>query len=327
MFEDVLGQKKVKTILAAQIKNAKIAHAYMFIGHNGIGKRFTAIEFARILNCTANDFTKTDIGACGKCISCEKIAKNIHPDVHFIDFAKQADLEKDDLEKQKTLKIETIRYMQKKVAMKSYEGKWKVFIIEPAEKMNSASANSLLKTLEEPPEKTVIILIAEHKETIPQTIVSRSQILFFQPLGENEISKWIMSNCSVADSTKARDIAAVSEGSLESAKELIDEVEEEKLSLWFKLKNQDFYASDILEMSKSIVSKGAALKCVNAMIAEAKKDFRMYPREVAPALELLSVSKTLILKNVNAQTVLDNLFFDLLDLKKTFYINCKTSVI
>jgi len=318
MFENILGQKKVKGVLSTQIKSGKIAHAYMFMGHNGIGKRLTAVEFAKILNCTANDFTKTDIGACGECVSCKKIAKNIHPDIHFIDFAKQAELERDDLERQKTLKIETIRYVQKKVATKVYEGKWKVFIIEPAEKMNSAASNSLLKTLEEPPEKTVIILIAKHKETIPQTIVSRSQVLFFQPLGENEISKWIMLNCSMIDSTKARDIAAISEGSLESAKELIDETKEEELSLWFKLKNQNFYVSDVLEMSKSIVRKGAALECINAMITEAKKDFRMYPQEVAPAIELLSASKTLILKNVNAQTVLDNLFFDLLDLKRVY---------
>ncbi|MDR3256606.1 MAG: DNA polymerase III subunit delta' [Endomicrobium sp.] len=314
MFEKILGQQKIKKIISNQIKSNKIAHAYIFMGQNGIGKRFTAIEFAKILNCTTNDFIKTDIGACDKCISCKKIAKNIHPDLHFIDFAKQAELEEDDLEKQKTLKIETIRYMQKEVATKIHEGKWKVFIIEPAEKMNTAAANSLLKTLEEPPENTVIFLIAKYKETIPQTIVSRSQTLFFQPLSQNEISNWLILNLSL-DISKAQEIADLSDGSIENAKKFIDDSKRTEQSLWFKLKTQNFYISDILELSKSIARTGA-LECVDAMIAEAKKDFRVYPQGTAPTLELLNYSRALLLKNVNAQMVLDNLFFDLLDLRK-----------
>ncbi|MDR3253417.1 MAG: hypothetical protein LBT07_00430, partial [Endomicrobium sp.] len=126
MFENILGQQKVKKIISSQIKSGKIAHAYIFMGQDGVGKRLTAVEFAKILNCTTNDFTKTDAGSCGKCTPCEKITKNIHPDLHFIDFVKQAELEENDLEKQKTLKIETIRYMQKEVATKIHEGKWKV---------------------------------------------------------------------------------------------------------------------------------------------------------------------------------------------------------
>ncbi|MDR0800419.1 MAG: DNA polymerase III subunit delta' [Endomicrobium sp.] len=315
MFENVLGQQKVKKIISNQIKSGKIAHAYIFMGQGGVGKRLAAVEFAKILNCAANDFTETDAGACGKCISCEKITKNIHPDLHFIDFAKQAELEEEDIEKQKTLKIETIRYMQKEIATKIREGKWKIFIIEPAEKMNPAAANSLLKTLEEPPENTIIILIAEHKETIPQTIVSRSQILFFQPLGLDEISSWLVLN-HFMDAAKAREIAELSEGSVKNAEKLADRNKKESESLWLKLKTQNFYISDILELSKSTILSGA-LECVDALIAEAGKDFRIHPQRTAPALELLSASRTLLLKNINPRTVLDNLFFDLLDLKKT----------
>jgi DNA polymerase-3 subunit delta' len=235
--------------------------------------------------------------------------------LHFIDFARQSELEEKILEKQKTLKIETIRYMQKEVATKIREGKWKFFIIEPAEKMNAAAANSLLKTLEEPPENTVIILIAKHKETIPQTILSRSQTLFFQPLGQNEISSWLISNHSMSVA-KARDVAELSQGSLESAKKLVDKDEKKRFSLWTKLKTRNFYISDILKLSKNIAATAGALECVDVMIAEAKKDFRIYPQRIVPALELLSASRVLLLKNVNARTVLDNLFFDLLDLKK-----------
>jgi DNA polymerase-3 subunit delta' len=315
MFENILGQQKIKKIISNQIKSGKIAHAYIFMGQDGVGKRLTAVEFSKILNCDVDDFIKTDAGACGKCVSCKKIEKNIHPDLHFIDFSRQAKLEEEGLEKQKTLKIETIRHMQKEVATKIHEGKWKIFIIEPAEKMNAAAANSLLKTLEEPPENTIIILIAKHKGTIPQTIFSRVQTLFFQPLGQNEISSWLISNRSI-DAAKARNIAEFSEGSLKNAKKLVEKNEKEEFSLWLKLKIQNFYISDILELSKNIAAAAGALECVDTMIAEAKKDFMIYPQRTAPELELLSASRILLLKNVNTRIVLDNLFFDLLDLKK-----------
>ena len=194
MFENILGQQKIKAILSGQIKSGKIPHAYIFMGQNGVGKKSTAAEFAKILNCTTNDFTKTDTGACGKCLNCEKISKNSHPDFHLMDFAKQAEMLDEDFEKQKTIKIETVRYLQKEVSTKAHEAKWKFFIVEPAEKMNSAAANCLLKTLEEPPENTILILIAGHKETIPQTIVSRSQTLFFQPLEQDMIASYLMLN-------------------------------------------------------------------------------------------------------------------------------------
>jgi DNA polymerase-3 subunit delta' len=312
MFENILGQQKIKQILSSQIQIGKIAHAYIFMGQDGVGKRFTAVELAKVLNCTSNDFSKGNFGTCEVCTSCEKINKGIHPDVHFIDFAKQAYLEDEDLEKQKIIKIETIRYMQKEVATKIREGKWKVFVIEPAEKMNIAAANSLLKTLEEPPENTIIILVARHKETIPKTIVSRSQVLFFQALNQDIISTWLMLNFSV-DSAKAKEIAELSEGSLENAKRLVNEKEEKALFLWRKLRTQKLYISDVLELAKN-AAKSGALECIDAMTAEAKKEFRIYPQQILPALECLNNSRALLLKNVNAQTVLDNLFFDLQDL-------------
>ena len=315
MFENILGQQKIKAILSGQIKSGKIPHAYIFMGQNGVGKKSTAAEFAKILNCTTNDFTKTDTGACGKCLNCERISKNSHPDFHLMDFAKQAEMLDEDFEKQKTIKIETVRYLQKEVSTKAHEAKWKFFIVEPAEKMNSAAANCLLKTLEEPPENTILILIAGHKETIPQTIVSRSQTLFFQPLEQDMIASYLMLNRSFS-AAKAREIAALSEGSIEEAEKLAEGNENEGLSLWLKLKTKDMHISEMLELSRSISrDKAKAVEYIDAMIAEAKKDFRLYPKSAADSLDLLTKSKALILRNVNAQTVLDNLFFDLKEIK------------
>ena len=317
MFDNILGQKKVKQVLKEQMKNNKIAHAYIFMGQDGVGSRLMAQEFAKTINCTVNDFMTTDVGACGKCVSCHKISKGVNPDLHFIDFIKQAELQDEDIEKQKVLKIETLRYMQKEIATKIHESKWKVFVVDPAEKMNVAAANSLLKTLEEPPENTVIILIAKHKETIPKTIVSRSQVLFFSPLEQKEISSWLMLNKSL-NFDCASEIANISEGSLSNAIKLLEENQKESLSLWQKLKTENLTIVNILEISKE-AAKDGALECVDSMIAQAKKDFRVLPRETLKSLDLLNKCRVLILKNVNTQIVLDNLFLDL------HYLNKKSS--
>ena len=112
------------------------------------------------------------------------------------------------------------------MSTKAHEARWKFFIIEPAEKMNAAAANCLLKTLEEPPENTILILIAAHKETIPQAIVSRSQTLFFQPLEQDIIASFLMLNRSFP-AEKARETAALSEGSIEEAEKLAEGNENE----------------------------------------------------------------------------------------------------
>ncbi|MDR1418148.1 MAG: DNA polymerase III subunit delta' [Endomicrobium sp.] len=315
MFSNILGQKKVKQILKEQIKNNKIVHAYIFMGQDGVGKRLMAQEFAKTLNCVINDFTNTDIGACGKCLSCQKISQGASPDLHFIDFMKQAQLQEEDLEKQKVLKIETIRYMQKAISTKSHESKWKIFVIDPAEKMNIAAANSLLKTLEEPPDNTIIILIARHKETIPKTVVSRSQVLFFAPIDQQEIISWLMLNKSL-DSSRAQEIANLSEGSLGNVIKFLEENEKESLSLWQKLKAKNLTISDILELSKAYAKSGA-LECIDAMHTQVKKEFRVFPQETLKPLELLNEYRSFVLKNANGQTVLDNLFFDLYELNKS----------
>jgi DNA polymerase-3 subunit delta' len=316
MFENVLGQQKVKKILSGQMKRNKVAHAYVFIGQSGVGKRLMAVEFAKILNCTTNDYSKTDVGACCNCISCKKITRNIHPDLHFIDFAKQAELESGSLENQKTLKIETINYMRKEIEIKIREGSWKVFIISPAEKMNAFAANSLLKTLEEPPKNTLIVLSANHKERLPHTVISRCQTLFFQPLRQSEIINWILSNYTL-DASKAQEIARLSDGSIGNAKKLVSENEKSLHFLWTKLLNKKIYISDALEFSKNISKKGA-LEFIDAMMVKIENDLKIYQKKSISGLELLNFSKLLLLRNINVRVVLDNLFLGVLDLNKKY---------
>ena len=315
MFEKIIAQDKAKKILSEQIKNNKIPHAYIFMGEEGTGKMLTAIEFAKILNCTINDYTNTDAGPCNHCLSCEHIDKGTFPDLHIINFEKQDEIAEKESEKGKTkLGIKLIRYMQEKVYIKATDGKWKFFIIEPAEKMTIEAFNCLLKTLEEPPDNTIIILIAKHKETIPVTILSRSQTIFFQPLYSEEISKYLQ-NKHFLSKENADKIAEISDGSIEKAERLMLNTQNEYSTLWSELTNKKLALADILIKSKSVAKdRDSALEAVSIISENVTKFFRQNPRKYANIIEKLSESKRFLEQNANPTNVLDNLFI---------YINSK----
>ncbi len=317
MFEKIIGQNKAKKILSEQIKNNKIPHAYIFMGEEGTGKMLTAIEFAKILNCTINDYTKTDAGPCNHCLSCEHIDKGSFPDLHMINFEKQDEIAEKESEKGKTkLGIKLIReYMQPKVYIKATDGKWKFFIIEPAEKMTIEAFNCLLKTLEEPPDNTIIILIAKHKETIPVTILSRSQTVFFQPLHMEEISKYLQDKHFLSQEN-ADKIAELADGSIEKAEQLMLNTQNEYSTLWTELTSKKLALADILMKSKLVAKdRDSAIEAVSIISENAIKFFRQNPGKYAGIIERLSESKKFLEQNANPTNVLDNLFI---------YINSKT---
>ena len=317
MFEKIIAQNRAKKILSEQIKNNKIPHAYIFMGEEGTGKMLTAIEFAKILNCTINDYANTDAGPCNHCLSCEHIDKGSFPDLHIINFEKQDEIAEKESEKGKTkLGIKLIRYMQEKVYIKATDGKWKFFIIEPAEKMTIEAFNCLLKTLEEPPDNTIIILIAKHKETIPVTILSRSQTVFFQPLHSEEISKYLQDKHFLSQDN-ANKIAGMSDGSIEKAEQLMLNTQNEYSTLWSELTNKKLALADILIKSKSVAKdRDSAIEAVSIISENATKFFRQNPRKFANIIEKLSESKRFLEQNANPTNVLDNLFI---------YINSKTN--
>lgn len=315
MFEKIIAQDKVKKILSEQIKNNKIPHAYIFMGEQGTGKMLTAIEFAKILNCTINDYTKTNVGSCNHCSCCEHINKGTFPDLHIINFEKQDEIADKESEKGKTkLGIKLIRYMQEKVYIKATDGKWKFFIIEPAEKMTMEAFNCLLKTLEEPPDNTIIILIAKHKETVPVTILSRVQTVFFQPLHSQEVSKYLKDNHFLSQEN-ADKIAEMADGSIEKAELLMLNTQNEYSTLWSELTSKKLAMADILIKSKSVAKdRDCALEAVSIITENATKVFRQNPGNYAGIIERLSESKKYLEQNANPTNVLDNLFM---------YINSK----
>jgi DNA polymerase-3 subunit delta' len=271
LFENIINQQKAKDIISGQLKSGKVPHAYLFLGEEGTGRKKTALELAKALNCLESAAE----AACGKCASCIKIEHGIHPDVRVVDFAYQAKIENKELEKQKSIKIDTIRAVQREISLKPSEGKWKIFIIEPAEKITLDAANCLLKTLEEPPEWTLLILLAKNRENLPATVVSRTQIIPFAPPAEKK--------------------AAPGEDSL--------------TELWRDIRNNALSSAELLAVSREN-SKNAA-DFVERLIVEIRADFERQPERFRQAMETVIASQNFLTKNAGAQMVLDELLLAL----------------
>lgn len=174
MFENLVGNEKVKEYLNSTIENKNISHSFIFVGKPGIGKKQFAHQYAEMIMCL--QYGKCD-GNSVKCDSCIKFEGNANPDY--------AEITPDG----KTLKIEQIRNLQARIVEKPITSRRKVYVIDDADLMSEESQNCLLKTLEEPPEYAVIILIVSNESRILPTIKSRCVIIKFQPLTSKEIKQ------------------------------------------------------------------------------------------------------------------------------------------
>ena len=179
-FSRVLGQEQPRQIITKALQNNSVSHAYLFYGQESVGKKLTAVEFAKALNCGVSG----PGDSCDACASCRKIDQRIHPDFFLLEPVKSSPSGRE-----AAIKIELIRDLQRKLAYLPYEGKTKVAVIDGAESMNPQAANTLLKTLEEPPSATVLILITANPFQLLPTIVSRCQGVKFHPLSPSEIKQ------------------------------------------------------------------------------------------------------------------------------------------
>ncbi len=202
-FSEILGHERILELLLRSLRSGKTAHAYIFEGPAGCGRRKTALALVQALFCGAgND------DACGVCSSCRRVAAGSHPDVHTVE----------PLPDKRDISIAQLRDVQRDLAMRPYEAPRAACIIEPAGRMNTSSANSFLKTLEEPPGNAIIILITENADLLLPTIRSRCQLLRFAPLSPEQIRLLLERNG--IDSAGASLLAPLAAGSMERARAL-----------------------------------------------------------------------------------------------------------
>jgi DNA polymerase III subunit delta' len=286
LFNQIIGQEHIKKHLQTSAENGRIPHAQLFVGKEGAGTLPMAIAYAQFLLCNFSD----NGDACN--LKCNKLQ---HPDLHFAfpvttnDAVKKHAVSNLFLEdwrqfineqpygslfnwlqhigvenKQGLIGVDEAEAIVKKLKLKSYEGGFKVMIIWMAEKMNSAAANKLLKLIEEPPEKTVFLLITENEEQIINTIKSRCQALHFPVLSEQDIANTLVVNYQV-DDNKAANIAHQAEGNLNKALHLLnsdaaDLVFEEWFVTWirtaFKAKGNAAVVQQLIGWSETIAKSG-----------------------------------------------------------------------
>lgn len=196
-FKEILAQKSAVEFLKSVYEQDRLAHAYCFVGPDGIGKKKTAINFAKLLLCDAPAASDS----CGMCPSCRKIDSLSHPDLQWVS------------PDGNFIKIDAVREACRRLNLRGFESSRKVLIVDDAHALNEESSNALLKTLEEPSQHTVIILIARSLRSILSTIASRCQRVVFSALKEDDVYSFLVNKNGLSQE-EASYLAKICEGSL-----------------------------------------------------------------------------------------------------------------
>jgi DNA polymerase-3 subunit delta' len=321
-FAAIEGHEKPITILKRALANRTLAHAYLFSGEEGIGKKMTALALAAAVNCQRA--IKED--ACGECPSCRKVAASSHPDIHFL------------VPDGEEIKIDQVRQLQADLALRPFEGTKKILIVDAVDRMNAASANAFLKTLEEPPGEALIVLITSLPQSLMPTIRSRCQEIRFQPLSRQTLAQALIRKRGLSDAD-AWFVAALAQGSMGRGLEM--DAKQEKMErskvmdLWSAIPQMgpgetlalaETFAKDRERFDRLLVIGTECLR--DAMVyrethderllvfAQAEGQYRKWGEHVSLSqmfadLELFAASRRLLERRVSAQLVAENLFFKL----------------
>lgn len=286
-FKDVIGQSAIKQRLINSVRENHVSHAQLFLGPTGSGKLPLALAYAQYILCP----NRTETDSCGICPTCQKMQKLAHPDLHFVvptattkkvksnpesdlfmeewrDYVIQNQGYVDtsswytflDVEnKQGYMSVRDAASLLRKLSMKSYEGEYKIAIIWMAEKMRADTANKLLKLLEEPPEKTVFLLIAEDAEELLATIRSRTVLVKIPTIDPTDIESALQIRLGCT-AQQAHNAAMISEGNWLNACHSVQESEDRKyffttFQQWMRLCFRAAY-SEIIDFSANIKSIG-----------------------------------------------------------------------
>lgn len=220
-FVDIVGQEQLKEHLENAIRMNKISHAYIINGERNAGKEFIAKTFAMALQCE----NRQEEEPCQECHSCKQAQSGNHPDIIFISHEKPGTIGVEDIRKQ----------INGDVSIKPYSGPKKIYIMNEGEKMTVQAQNALLKTLEEPPEYAVILILTTNVNSLLPTILSRCVVLNMKPVRDDQIKSFLMETMAIPD-YKADICVAFARGNLGKARllaksEEFDKVKEEAITL------------------------------------------------------------------------------------------------
>lgn len=311
-FSDIIGHVHNIRVLQRSIERGRLHHAYIFSGPEGVGKRLIALSLAKALNCMDME---TDF--CGCCVSCKKIEAGNHPDVKIVEPDGQQ------------IKIDQIRELQRDLQFRPFEGKKRVFIIDEADRMGLPASNSLLKTLEEPPRDSILILITANFHSILPTIVSRCQRLSFSSLPISDVER-VLIDKKGSEAGTARIISSISEGSIGKAlredEDSIIEEREKVFTGFMELKGKGIV--DIFKMAEDLakdddlegilkalkvlyrdmaVLKGGSRGIINRdMVSRIGDEAKDMPMEaILDGFDLISGTEDMIKRNINKQLALE----------------------
>jgi DNA polymerase III subunit delta' len=230
-FSEIAGHQRQLDTLRLAMANGRLHHAYLLLGPEGLGKRTVALALAKAICCV-----DSEQDYCGRCVNCMRITNGNHPDVRLIE----------PLPDKKEIGIQQIRELQRELNYRSFSGKRKIAIIDPATLMNLSAQNALLKTLEEPPADSLIVLITPNTGGLLPTLRSRCLSLSFAPLSSAQVSAFLESRHGM-QADEARLLAAMSMGSIGAAASLDKDEFIEKRRIWsnmlMSLKAGDYNAA------------------------------------------------------------------------------------
>ncbi len=320
-FNQVIGHENIIEHLKSSIIHNRVNHAYIFDGIKGIGKETLAKAFAKTLNCEVGGDN-----ACCNCISCKTFDENNNPDIIYVTHQKK-DITVSDVREQ----------IVKNITLKPYRNKYKIFIIPDADKMNILAQNAFLKTLEEPPEYGIFLLLCENYNKFLVTILSRCVMFKLHPLPYSIVADYLEKKQNVTPE-QAQLYSIYSQGSIGKAKELINSQEFrdirdlaietsislesadmiELYSLVDKLKEQRSSLDEILEIMYLVYRDALVLKMTGNDSRLIQKDKMPQTQEIADKAtefqlinrcDAINDTRNKLSHNGNVQLLLETLFF------------------
>lgn len=235
-FQDIIGQEQIKEHLRHALSSGKISHAYLINGERSSGKEFIANLFAMALQCE-----KEDLEPCNECHSCIQAMSGNQPDIIHVTH-----------EKPNTISVNDIReQINQDMGIKPYSSKYKIYIVNEAEKMNVQAQNALLKTLEEPPAYGIIILLTTNVDAMLSTILSRCVVLHMKPVADALVKDYLMKEMRVPD-YKADVCVAFARGNIGKARNLCVNEDFEKVKSEAVILLKNIKELDISELVKAI---------------------------------------------------------------------------